>query len=1090
MRKLIALSCVIAILSVSFTVNASDINSFVEVEKSIEKSDESITENEEPKVEKAEVEDGLLEEADDTERIEDQKDDTEAEIEENSVQESETVTEEIITERSKKTSIKYRAYIQGGEWKNWVSEGQTAGTVGQNKRIEAFCIELEQDNYQGGIEYRAHVQNIGWQQWVTNGELAGTTKQSKQVEAVEIRLTGELSKKYDIYYRVHSAEFGWLDWAKNGETAGSTGWNRAAQAIEIRMIEKGGTAPGKVENSYVQPAFDIEYIQVDETTKVEVNLKALQELVKYNYVDNIELTAEMRYKGAITRNISVEKSLKEILKSGLKVDFHDYGKFNVKVYFKKLGRIVATKNQIVGVSASEYNIAPLSATFPVVLFSLSIWDIKHNENGDVPTIVMLDRPKAYNWNELPEKVYAMPLMARKNMADYTAYQQYVKELYEINPDAKFNLYINDITCSLVHSLIYSNGIPEGQYTIKLLSDGSGSFSTLNDAYKGDNPREKHQQYIEEWNKAKKYAYETGKIADGWGWHAHWNCMYAVLSCEPGTEWWVARNNLFETSDPSFTEEIKQNVSVKNVSKMLSELQSKGDATVNEFKRLYNFNDGYFAEAEAQGKKAMMILGTYVNREKDFEEYARLTSLYYGEDYLYYYKGHPNTPTELWPIKQEQLLKLDMQDVDSSVAAELILFFNPEISLSGYGTSTFNSASKEMACGAFAMSKEEGMSSDSVDYSGIDWFASSIIKGSTDSAITQLCTKDHKYYLMEFSDEILKKGEYDIAIFDADEVVLRFYKEKLNDYTLVKTKRGKSGLAYQSHVTNDGWQNYVSEGEISGTTGEKKALQAVKLELKNIEGGIEYQAHVANIGWQPFVSNGVIAGTVGKNLPMEAIRIKLSGKAEELYDIYYRVHSQDYGWLGWAKNGEPAGTEGYAKRLEAYEVRLVEKNGYAPGTTHESFKSSKISYRTHVQDYGWQKWVKDGNLSGTEGKAKRIEAISIKNLEDKISGDILYRSHIQDYGWEKKWKKNGTISGTEGKAKRLEAIQIKLTGKLAEKYDIYYRVHVQDYGWLDWAKNGAKAGTEGLGKRLEGIEICYVEKEGEAPGFTKRAYVKK
>ena len=57
---------------------------------------------------------------------------------------------------------------------------------------------------------------------------------------------------------------------------------------------------------------------------------------------------------------------------------------------------------------------------------------------------------------------------------------------------------------------------------------------------------------------------------------------------------------------------------------------------------------------------------------------------------------------------------------------------------------------------------------------------------------------------------------------------------------------------------------------------------------------------------------------------------------EQYDIYYRVHSQTYGWLGWAKNGESAGTEGLAKRLEAIEIRLVEKGGAAPGSTEQAF----------------------------------------------------------------------------------------------------------------------------------------------------------
>ena len=36
-----------------------------------------------------------------------------------------------------------------------------------------------------------------------------------------------------------------------------------------------------------------------------------------------------------------------------------------------------------------------------------------------------------------------------------------------------------------------------------------------------------------------------------------------------------------------------------------------------------------------------------------------------------------------------------------------------------------------------------------------------------------------------------------------------------------------------------------------------------------------------------------------------------------------------------------------------------------------------------------------------------------------------------------WKADGALSGTEGEAKRLEAIQIRLTGEAAEQYDVYY-----------------------------------------------------
>lgn len=150
-------------------------------------------------------------------------------------------------------------------------------------------------------------------------------------------------------------------------------------------------------------------------------------------------------------------------------------------------------------------------------------------------------------------------------------------------------------------------------------------------------------------------------------------------------------------------------------------------------------------------------------------------------------------------------------------------------------------------------------------------------------------------------------------------------------------------------------------------------------------------------------------------------------------------------------------------------------------------SPSISYQTHVQDYGWQSWKSNGEVSGTVGQSKRLEGINIKL--SNINGSIEYKTHVQDIGWQD-WKSNGQMSGTSGQSKRLEAIQIKLSGEAANQYDVYYRVHAQDYGWLDWAKNGESAGTEGYSKRLEGIQIVLVKKGENAPGSTSRPFIYK
>ena len=297
------------------------------------------------------------------------------------------------------------------------------------------------------------------------------------------------------------------------------------------------------------------------------------------------------------------------------------------------------------------------------------------------------------------------------------------------------------------------------------------------------------------------------------------------------------------------------------------------------------------------------------------------------------------------------------------------------------------------------------------------------------------------------------------------------------------------IQYSTHVQSKGWLNTVSKG-ISGTVGEGKRLEAIKIELKDstYSGGVTYRTHVQKEGWQSFVSDGNISGTEGQAKRLEAIQIKLTGEIAVHYDVYYRVHAQTYGWLGWAKNGESAGTAGLGKRLEAIEIVLVKKNNSPPESTNQAFIANPtVNYSTHVQSKGWLNSVSNGEVSGTVGEGKRLEAIKINLDKSPYSGGIKYSTHVEKLGWLKEVN-NGSLSGTTGEGKRLEAIKIELFGEMKDYYDIYYRVHAQSYGWLDWAKNGEAAGTSGLGKRLEAIQIVLVEKGGEVPGSTERPYI--
>lgn len=137
------------------------------------------------------------------------------------------------------------------------------------------------------------------------------------------------------------------------------------------------------------------------------------------------------------------------------------------------------------------------------------------------------------------------------------------------------------------------------------------------------------------------------------------------------------------------------------------------------------------------------------------------------------------------------------------------------------------------------------------------------------------------------------------------------------------------------------------------------------------------------------------------------------------------------------------------------------------------ESASIQYRAHVAYNGWMAWQQDGNMSGTVGESRRMEAIKIK-LASSVKGSVKYSVFLRDAGWQAEVKDSAT-AGTEGQSKQMEAIKISLEGDIATKYDVTYRVHVKNKGWLNWVSNGAVAGSETDRLRIEAIEIKLVKK---------------
>lgn len=284
--------------------------------------------------------------------------------------------------------------------------------------------------------------------------------------------------------------------------------------------------------------------------------------------------------------------------------------------------------------------------------------------------------------------------------------------------------------------------------------------------------------------------------------------------------------------------------------------------------------------------------------------------------------------------------------------------------------------------------------------------------------------------------------------------------------IVPKTQTKMSINYSSHVQDIGWQSAKEEHDISGTTGRNLKIEALKLSLKNAPKGVsvKYTTYIENSGWQSWAKDGQISGTTGKNKKVYGIRIELVGTTE--YTIQYRAHVQDNGWTTWKKNGDIVGNITQNKKIEAIQIRIIKEK--------RETRKIGVEYYTYLQGFSWNenKMESNGEISGTQGENRKVEAIQIELKNAPADAHIKYKTHIQDTGWVD-WSKDGKISGILNKNLKIEAIKIELEG--LKDYTVEYRTHVQDIGWTAWYIDGETSGTTGKNKKIEAIQIRIVPK---------------
>lgn len=421
--------------------------------------------------------------------------------------------------------------------------------------------------------------------------------------------------------------------------------------------------------------------------------------------DSVKLTATLSNGGKVTETATVEKKLDA--SGAFEFDLPYFGKWDISAAFTKDGKDVGTSKGTAALSASEYNIILGVATTDVLIESLQFF-INDGMKADIPTIVTLNRAASYNWDKLPENMYRNPLLTKEQNeaggswanVKVPALKQYVAMLHALNKDAVFNIYLNDYHLNFLPTMTYANGLTDANYTLTLVTDGSATYSTFKAAYDQiDDAAAKHAKLVDEY-KAFREGVKAGTVKDYTqlpsGPIAQY--AYAMLEVEPSARWWVVRRSAdtFGLQDAEFQKVVLADSRISNnyINGLLTKVDDAGKSAA--FKDLYNFDDAEFAKAREEGKKLMMMLGTSKSLEDEYPpmEYMHFLTAYYGDEFAYFYKGHPGNFTSNSPENTALYKSINVGMLEPSIAAELFIFFNPDICVSGYESSLFQNMGED------------------------------------------------------------------------------------------------------------------------------------------------------------------------------------------------------------------------------------------------------------------------------------------------------------------------------------------------------------------------------------------------------------
>ncbi|GIQ65164.1 hypothetical protein PACILC2_37320 [Paenibacillus cisolokensis] len=208
-------------------------------------------------------------------------------------------------------------------------------------------------------------------------------------------------------------------------------------------------------------------------------------------------------------------------------------------------------NNHVTVTDSVYDIYATLGTLPTLYAGLNAFHSDHE------SYMWFHRKATFNPSALPENVNLIAFEHTYNRTVMDELIGKVADIYSENPNAQFNFYVDDLRVQFILQMFVANGLPESQYKVYLLSDGTGSYSIFKSLFEQENSFVSWETYKNEYENRKTLiqAGETDVINTDNNTELQKSMYY--VSQYPNVQYWMQFPELLRSNDPRVAEEIKK-----------------------------------------------------------------------------------------------------------------------------------------------------------------------------------------------------------------------------------------------------------------------------------------------------------------------------------------------------------------------------------------------------------------------------------------------------------------------------------------------------------------------------------------------------